>query len=118
MNHAKSKARAGGLSVRALTSLSLACAGVWLVPSGIALHFAGEGESAMLTHLFMSLHNTAAVVFLLVGTAHLWLNRRAFGQYVRAKLSGATRVRREVILAALGVSALVGLVAAHGLQNR
>jgi hypothetical protein len=64
----------------------------------------------------MSLHNTAAVVFLLVGAAHLWLNRRAMVQYIRSKLAGVVRVRRELIIAVVGVSGVVWLVAAHGLH--
>ncbi len=110
--------QARGLSARALTSLSLACAGAWLAPSGVALHFAVDSENASIAHLFMSLHNTAAVVFLLVGAVHVWLNRRAMVQYVRSKLAGAVRVRRELILAVVGVSGLVWLVAAHSLHGR
>jgi len=51
-------ARRAGLSARALVSLALFCAGAWLVPSGIALHFALHDGATMWSHLFMSMHNT------------------------------------------------------------
>ncbi len=110
--------QARGLSARALTSLSLACAGAWLAPSGIALHFAADSATPTIAHLFMSLHNTAAFVFLVVGAVHVWLNRRAMVQYIRSKLAGVVRLRRELIIAVVGVSGVVWLVAAHGLHGR
>jgi hypothetical protein len=62
------------ISLRALASLALFCAGVWLVPSGIALHFASHDHETMWTHLFMVMHNTTSLFFVIAAIVHIILN--------------------------------------------
>ena len=106
----------GGLNVRALASLSMICAAVWLPPSGIALHFAAQGSSALAQHVLMSLHNTAAALFASAAILHVWLNRKALVQHFRTGVSGTLRLRRELTLAVLGVSGLIALIESHALH--
>ncbi len=107
--------RRGGISARALASLALFCAGVWLVPSGIALHFASHSGASMWSHLFMSMHNAASSIFIAAAVVHVSLNWKAMTHYVRARLGEYLRFKRELLIAVLGVSGFVVLVASHAL---
>ncbi|MBF0544515.1 MAG: hypothetical protein HQM08_08785 [Candidatus Riflebacteria bacterium] len=166
------------INARALVSLILLCAGMWLVPSGVALHFAfhashpvsenpailsnfvvnytpeganisvvpgtlgsplvketpgipggsGSGLPALpgssvlqsepqkidfWSHLFMAMHNAASIIFLIAAVAHVMLNWSAMKHYVSAKVGEYARFKREMLIAALGVSCLVLVVASH-----
>jgi hypothetical protein len=61
-----------GISVRALAAMALFCAGVWLVPSGIALHYASHEGDTSWSHLFMTMHNTASLIFLIAVVVHVF----------------------------------------------
>ncbi|NLP11273.1 DUF4405 domain-containing protein [bacterium] len=103
-------------NMRVLASLSLFCAGVWLVPSGIALHFASHEGATRWSHLFMTIHNTASFLFLAATAVHLTVNWKALTHYIKAKAGECKKFKRELLLAALGVSAFVILVALHALH--
>jgi hypothetical protein len=105
-----------GVSARALASMALFCAGVWLVPSGIALHFASHGGTTMWSHLFMTMHNTASLLFLIAAVAHVIMNWKVLTHYVNAKVGEYMRFKRELLIAVLGVSVLVLLMASHALH--
>lgn len=104
-----------GISIRALASVSLFCAGAWLIPSGIALHFASHDGATKWSHLFMTIHNTASFLFLIGAVVHVTINRKALSHYVNAKVGEYMRFKRELLIAVLGVSAFVMLVAFHAL---
>ena len=106
-------ARLAGISIRALASVGLFCAGVWLVPSGIALHFASHDGATKWSHLFMTIHNTASFLFLIAAVVHVIMNWKVLTHYVNAKVGEYMRFKRELLIAVLGVSALVMLVAFH-----
>ncbi len=105
-----------GINIRALASVALFCAGVWLVPSGIALHFASHDGATKWSHLFMTLHNTASFLFLLAAVVHVMMNRKVLAHYVNAKAGEYMRFKKELFIAVLGVSALVLLAAFHALR--
>jgi len=109
-------ARRAGLSARALASLVLFCAGAWLVPSGIALHFALHDGATRWSHLFMSMHNTASLVFVAAAVVHMALNWKVLIHYMSVRVGEYVRFKRELLIAVLGVSGLVLLVASHGLH--
>ncbi len=102
-------------NIRVLASLSLLCAGVWLVPSGIALHFASHEGATTWSHLFMTIHNTASFLFLAATVVHLTVNWKVLTHYVKAKAGECKKFKRELLIAALGVSGFVILVALHTL---
>ncbi len=110
----KAAARSG-INIRALASVALFCAGVWLVPSGIALHFASHNGATKWSHLFMTVHNTASFLFLLAAVVHVMVNRKILVHYVNAKVGEYRQFKKELFIAVLGVSALVMLVAFHAL---
>jgi len=107
--------RKTGISATPLISLILCCAGAWLVPSGIALHFAAHEGITKWTMLFMGMHNSAAVIFALASIAHVIQNRKALSRYINTKVGKYPRFRREIIIAVLGVSAFVLLISSHEL---
>jgi hypothetical protein len=106
-------ARQTGISAKPLASLILCSAGVWLVPSGIALHFASHDGATVWAHLFMSAHNAASLAFLAGAAIHVVMNWKTLTHYVRARMDDAARYRRELLIAVLGVSVLVLFAASH-----
>jgi len=104
-----------GINIRALASVALFCAGVWLVPSGIALHFASHDGATKWSHLFMTIHNTASLLFLIAAVVHVMMNWRVLTHYVNAKVGEYMKFKKELFIAVLGVSAFVILVAIHAL---
>jgi hypothetical protein len=104
-----------GISARVLASIALFCAGVWLVPSGIALHFASHEGDTKWSHLFMNIHNTASLLFLVAAIVHVILNWKVLTHYVNGRIGDYMRFKRELLIAVLGVSVLVLLVASHAL---
>jgi hypothetical protein len=108
-------ARRVGINARALASLALFCAGVWLVPSGIALHIASHDGATKWSHLFMSMHNTASLLFVAAAIVHVILNWKVLTHYANARVGEYVRFKRELLIAALGVSGFVLFVASHEL---
>ena len=104
-----------GINIRVLASVALFCTGLWLVPSGIALHFASHDGATKCSHLFMTIHNTASFLFLIAAVVHVIINRKVLIHYVNARIGEYTRFKRELLIAVLGVSAFVMLVAFHAL---
>jgi len=108
-------AKRSKFNIRALTSVALFCAGVWLVPSGIALHFASHHSATKWSHLFMTIHNTASFLFIIAAVVHVIMNWKVLSHYVNAKVGEYMKFKRELLIAVLGVSAFVILVAFHAL---
>ncbi len=106
-----------GISARALTSLALFCAGVWLVPSGIALHIALHDGATRWSHLFMTMHNTASLLFLAAAVVHVILNWKVLIRYMSARVGEYVQFKRELLIAVLGVSGLVLFAASHALHS-
>ncbi len=105
-----------GINTRALASLVLFCAGVWLVPSGIALHFASHEGDTKWSHFFMTMHNAASLLFLAAALVHITLNWKVLTHYVRNRVGEYMRFKRELLIAVLGVSVFVLLLASHALH--
>jgi hypothetical protein len=109
-------ARRVGISARALASLTLFCAGVWLVPSGIALHFAVHEGATRWSHLFMTMHNAASLLFVTATVVHVILNWKVLTRYMSARVGEYVQFKRELLIAVLGVSGLVLFAASHALH--
>ena len=105
-----------GINIRALASMALFCAGMWLVPSGIALHVASHDGATMWSHLIMTMHNTASLLFLIAAVVHVSINWKALTHYMNAKVGEYKLFKRELLIAVLGISGLVILVASHALH--
>jgi len=64
----------------------------------------------------MSMHNTASLVFVAAAVVHVMLNWKALTHYMSARVGEYVRFKRELLIAVLGVSGLVLLVASHALH--
>ena len=64
----------------------------------------------------MTIHNTAALLFLIAAVIHVILNWKVLTHYVNAKVGEYMRFKRELLIAVLGVSGFVLLVASHALH--
>jgi hypothetical protein len=63
----------------------------------------------------MIIHNTASLFFLIAAVVHVILNWKALTHYVSARVGDYMRFKRELLIAILGVSVFVLLVASHAL---
>jgi len=63
----------------------------------------------------MTIHNTASFLFLIAAVVHVMMNWKVLTHYVNAKVGEYKRFRKELLIAVLGVSAFVMLVAFHAL---
>jgi hypothetical protein len=99
-------------NIRALASVTLLCSAVWLVPSGIAL-FASHDGATKWNPLFITIHNTASFLFIIAAVVHVIMNWKVLTHYVNAKAGEYMRFKRELLIAVLGMSAVVILVAFH-----
>jgi hypothetical protein len=82
--------------------------------SGVPLHFirttTGEEVSE---HLFMSIHNMSALIFLIAVVLHLILNWNALIKYIATKTSEYFHFKKEMIVAAGTIAVIVGLFSSH-----
>lgn len=92
--------------------------GLWLVPTGIALHFATQASVEPIRHVVMSMHNTASVIFVTSVVAHLTLNWKPMSRYMVSKIGEYRSFRLELIIAAIVVTVLVLLIGSHALHVR
>ncbi len=99
---------------RALTSLSMLFSFLWLPPSGIALHFTESASLEPVRHTLMALHNISALIFLVAATFHLVLNWKAMSKHLVSKATEYRTVRKEAAIAAVVVTTIIVLFAAHG----
>ena len=87
-----------------------------MVPSGVALHWAAREGAAQWSHLCMSMHNAAALLFLTAAVVHLILNGKALTRYMSARVGACLQFRRELLIAMIGVSGFVLFAALHALH--
>lgn len=103
---------------RAFTALLMFFSFLWLVPSGFAMHFANLSGADPFRHLVMSVHNVSSLLFLVSVVIHLVLNWKPMARHLSAKTKEYGRLRKELLLAAFLVTALVLLIGSHGLHLR
>jgi hypothetical protein len=63
----------------------------------------------------MNIHNTASLLFLIAAIVHVMLNWKVLTHYMNARIGDYMRFKRELLIAVLGVSVFVLLVASHAL---
>lgn len=106
------------LDRRALTSLFMFFAGLWLVPTGITMHFIAQSPVGLVQHIVMSMHNTASVILVISVVVHLTLNWKPMSRYLMRKINEYLPFRAELVIAAIAVSGLILLVGSHALHLR
>lgn len=103
---------------RALTSLFMFFSLVWLVPTGITMHFAAQSSVAWFQHIVMSMHNTASAIFVTSLAVHLTLNWKSMSRYTASKINEYLPFRTEAFIAAIVVAVLILFIGSHPLHLR
>ncbi len=107
------------LNKRSLNVLLMLFSFILLPPSGIIIHSTHElAERETLRHFAMSVHNLSAIIFLSTCLIHLVVNRKVLFKYISEKTTQYIHLKREVLIAILFVSGIVGLFAMHALHVR
>jgi hypothetical protein len=101
------------LNRRALVVLLMFFSAVVLPPSGIALHLTDASHVQTARHILMTIHNTAAIIFLSSMSVHLAMNWRGILRYIISGSTGYMMLRREAMAAAIAVVGIVGLALSH-----
>ena len=104
------------LNRRSFIVLLMFFSGVFLPPSGIVLHLAASAPLQPTRHLLMTIHNTAAIIFLISVSTHLVMSWKAILRYLVSKTAEYLKFRKEALVAAIAVVAIVGLAASHVLH--
>jgi hypothetical protein len=103
----------GGINGRAVSSLFMFFSFLLLIPSGILLHVFSSDQFESHRHVFMTVHNVCALVFVVSGSVHLFRNRKAVRSYMHAKSAEYRAFSRELILVTLIFTALLTLALLH-----
>jgi hypothetical protein len=106
------------LDRRALTSMFMFFSFLWLVPTGIIMHFVVQSSVELIRHIVMSMHNTASVIFVASVIVHLTLNWKPMSRYMVSKINEYLPFRTELIIAAIVVTVVVLLIGSHALLVR
>jgi hypothetical protein len=108
--------RKNPINRRALTSVAMLFSFLWLPPSGIALHFTESASFHPIRHALMALHNISGLLFLTAAAFHLGLNWSAMTQHLATKAAEYRTVRKEAAIAAVVVTTIILLFAAHAIH--
>ena len=110
----KSK-RHTGFRFRAVVSFVLMFASLVMVVSGILIYFSPKGRDASLLgwrrlgwdrQEWVDVHITSCVLFLILGTVHVYYNRRILWGYVYSKTRRRFNLWKELLIA-IGLTAIV-----------
>lgn len=99
---------------RAFVSLAMLFSAVILPVSGIMNHDLGLSGLTRERHLWMSVHNSAAALFVIFATIHIILNWKPLVRHAKALKDRV--VSREAIVAIMLVAGIVGVFASHALH--
>ena len=101
---------------RAFLSILLLISGSILPVSGIMNHELQFETMTPARHFWMSVHNMAALIFLLSAIMHVSMNWRSLLHYI--KKSGGALLSREALAAIVVVTGIVSLFAQHAFHIR
>ncbi len=96
---------------RSFISISMFMAGICLPFSGLMNHRLQLVGMTAERHFWMSVHNSAAILFLIMAIIHIIYNRRMLMKYLKA--AGHIAISREALAAIALVVILVGLFSMH-----
>jgi hypothetical protein len=100
---------------RAFITIAMFMSGLVLPFSGLMNHRLQFYALTTARHFWMSVHNTAAVMFIFFTIFHLSYNWRSLLKY--SKNIGAVIISKEAIIAILIVLILVGMFSLHTLHG-
>lgn len=104
------------MNKRALSSTIMLLAVILLSVSGLPLHFAILRADRGTSHFLMSVHNSAAILFLAAAAYHLVANRQTILRQTINRTRHLLLFRREAVVGATIVLGFTLLVASHALH--
>lgn len=93
---------------QALASFLLLIASIFLLTSGLPLHFAAASRNGTGYHVLMTIHNASALIFVAAALAHVYWNRRSIRIRLLREVGDFLRPGKELTVAlaiALGIVA-------------
>jgi hypothetical protein len=114
----QSEKRKSRLGKRAFIALLMFFSGLWLPLSGIPMHFLNIAPVEPFRHIVMAIHNTASIIFLVSVTIHMIFNWKSLSRYMVSKTNEHLAFRKELVLAAVIVTALILLIGTHPFHIR
>ena len=98
---------------RAFSSIVLLLSGFTLPVSGLMCHLLQNEELIGARHYWMSVHNGAGILFVMMAILHVSLNWRSLRNYM--KKSKEFKISKEAIFALLLFLIIIGLQPFHGI---
>jgi Na+/melibiose symporter-like transporter len=99
---------------RTLNVLVMFFSFIMLPWSGLLLHTThGRMEREVLRHFAMTVHNIAAIIFLITCVLHIIVNRKALTKYLLQKTAEFSSFKKEALIALVLVLGIIGLVSMH-----
>lgn len=102
------------LKKRPITSTFAFISFIYLVPSGILVHFVDHGLK-QLDHIAGPIHWTSAMIFLVSAVIHLILNWKSMKRYMFSELKNLLVFRKEFLIVLSVVTLLVAFAGVHGI---
>ena len=102
------------LKKRPITSTFAFISFIYLVPSGILVHFVEHGLE-QLDHIAGPIHWTSAMIFLISAIIHIILNWKSMKRYMFTELKSLLLFRKEFLIAFSVVTILIALAGTHGI---
>ena len=94
------------INQRAFVSIMLGLTGIWLLISALLLHASSEHRIGICRHICFHLHVFPGILFLMLLTWHIVLNRRPLFKYIKSGASASRSISREAGLAVAVSAAL------------
>jgi len=103
---------------RAFVALMSAISGLGLPITGLMNHIYGMEFLTVRRHVWMSAHNSLAIIFTITATWHVILNRQALLRHIKAAKSGIMGVSREMAYASAIIAVVLLIMVGHALHLR
>ncbi len=98
---------------QALASFLLLIASIFLLTSGLPLHFAAASRNGTGYHVLMTIHNTSALIFVAAALAHVYWNRRSIKIRLLREAGDFLRPGKELTAAVAIVLGIVAFALSH-----
>ena len=100
------------LKKRPITSIFAFISFIYVVPSGILVHF-GEHGLEQFHHSASAIHWTSTMIFLVSAIIHIMLNWKAMKRYMFTEIENLSGFKKEFVIVFSAVTLLIILAATH-----
>lgn len=97
---------------RPITSIFAFISFIYVVPTGIMVHF-GENGLEQFHHMAGASHWMSSMIFLVSAIIHIILNWKAMKRYMFTEIENLSGFKKEFIIVFLAVTLLIVLVGTH-----